>query len=76
MPEVPPSSAGSCHTEMKMAAENPTLTCTKLLDLRLILTSHLRLLENCRSQKKKIIFPLKQKMVHLHTNGWVGQEPL
>lgn len=58
-----------------MAVENPYSTCA--LDLRLILASHLRILKKTADlRKKKIIFPLKQKMAHLQINGWVGQEPL
>lgn len=60
-----------------MEVKNTHSTCTKLLDLRLILASHMRILKTADlREKKKIIFPLKQKMAHLQINGWVGQEPL
>lgn len=59
-----------------MEVKNTHSTCTKLLDLRLILASHMRILKTADLREKKIIFPLKQKMAHLQINGWVGQEPL
>lgn len=68
--------AWSCHKKIKTEVENPHSTCTKLLDLGLILASHLRILKTADLREKKFIFLLKQKMAHLQINGWVGQEPL
>lgn len=45
--------AWSCHKEIKMEVENPHSMCTKLLDLRLILASHLSILKTANLREKK-----------------------
>lgn len=51
--------AWSCHKEVKMEVKNTHSTCTKLLDLRLILASHMRILKTADLREKKNHLPFE-----------------